>query len=333
MSGRSSATPRHLALVGPTASAKSAIAMRVAETFGDVEIVSLDSMQVYRGLDIGTAKPTPDERARVPHHLVDVVEPHDDWSVARTQRAARDAVADIEARGKRALLVGGTGLYVQAVVDDLAIPGEDLAIRAELEAFTSEPGGMLAAYQELTARDPLAASRIDEHNQRRVVRALEVIRSTGRPFSSFGPGLDRYGPTAFDVALIGIWLPRDTLARRIESRVDAMRAAGFVDEVRALAARPAGLSRTAAQAIGYQELLAHLRGELALDDALALAVRRTRSFARRQRMWFRRDPRITWLGTDDDPMVLTAGVLARWTPPTAAPDPDPDSAVLAAPRA
>ena len=319
MSERSATTSRHLALVGPTASGKSAIALAVAERLGDVEIVSLDSMQVYRGMDIGTAKPTPDEQARVPHHLVDVADPHDDWSVTRTQQAARAAVAAIEARGRRALLVGGTGLYVQAVVDDLAIPGEDLALRAELEAWTSEPGGMLAAYQELTERDPLAASRIDEHNQRRVVRALEVIRSTGQPFSSFGPGLDRYGPTAFDVALVGIWLPRDTLARRIEQRFAAMHEHGLLDEVRALAARPHGISRTAVQAIGYKELLAHLRGETTLDEAFALAVRRTRSFARRQRMWFRRDPRITWMGTDGNPIVLADAVLARWCVPDPAP--------------
>jgi tRNA dimethylallyltransferase len=270
-------------------------------------------------MDIGTAKPTPAERAEVPHHLVDVAEPSEDWSVTRTQELARRAVAEIEGRGRRALLVGGTGLYVQAVVDDLTFPGEDLALRAELEAQTAEPGGILAAYRELQALDPAAAARIDEHNQRRVVRALEVIRLTGRPFSSFGPGLDRYGPTAFPVALVGIWLPRDELARRIARRFDEYVAAGLVAEVERLAARPGGLARTAAQAIGYKEVLAALRGERPLDAALDLAVRRTRTFARRQRMWFRRDPRITWLGTTRDPELLGPAVLARWGAPNPLP--------------
>ena len=161
---------------------------------GDVEIVSLDSMQVYRGLDVGTAKPTVAERAAVPHHVIDVAGPTEEWSAMRHQTAARAAVAGIEARGKRALLVGGTGLYVQAVVDDLRFPGEDPDLRAELEAATAEPGGVAAAYEELRRRDPDAAVTIDPHNARRIVRALEVIRLTGKPFSSFGAGLDQFGP-------------------------------------------------------------------------------------------------------------------------------------------
>ena len=285
----------------------------MAHALGDVEIVSLDSMQVYRGLDVGTAKPTAAERACVPHHLLDVVGPDEEWSAARHQEAARAAVAAIEARGHRALLVGGTGLYVQAVVDDLRFPGEDLALRAALEAWTAEAGGVAAAYAELEAADPEAAARIDPHNARRIVRALEVVRLTGRPFSSFGPGLGQFGPTAFAVALAGVWLPRDALAHRIRARVDAMRAAGIVDEVRGLLDGPA-LSRTAAQAIGYREVIDHLEGrEPSLDAALATAVRRTRSFARRQRMWFRRDPRITWFGTDENPDRLLPALLATWS--------------------
>jgi tRNA dimethylallyltransferase len=305
---------RHLALVGPTASGKTGLSLAIARKLGDVEIVSLDSMQVYRGMDIGTAKPTVDERAEVPHHLIDVADPSEEWSVARTQDSARRAVAEIETRGRRALLVGGTGLYVQAVVDDLTLPSEDLRVRAELEAFTSEPGGMLAAYRELQAADPVAASRIDEHNQRRIVRALEVIRTTGRPFSSFGPGLDRYGPTAFPVALAGVWMPRDALAQRIAARVSTMRECGLVDEVRALWRRP--LSRTAAQAIGYKEVAAALADggdDAAMDAAFALAERRTRSFARRQRMWFRRDPRITWFATAGNPDAVLDALLATWS--------------------
>jgi tRNA dimethylallyltransferase len=302
----------HLALVGPTAAGKTALALAIARAHDDVEIVSLDSMQVYRGMDIGTAKPTAAEQCEVVHHLVDIVDPDEDWSVARTQVLARAAVRDIEARGRRAVLVGGTGLYVQAVVDDLTLPGEDLAQRAELEAWTSQPGGMLAAYRELQRDDPVAAARIDEHNQRRIVRALEVIRSTGRPFSSFGPGLDRYGATVFPVTMAGIWLPRAVLARRIADRFAAMRDAGLVAEVRTLAATTR-LSRTAAQAIGYKEVLGALAGGTDLDAALELAERRTRSFARRQRMWFRRDPRIRWFAAPENPASLAPAVLATWT--------------------
>jgi tRNA dimethylallyltransferase len=280
----------------------------------DVEIVSLDSMQVYRGLDVGTAKPTTAERAVVPHHLVDVADPADEWSVARTQTLAREAVRDIESRGKRALLVGGTGLYVQAVVDDLALPGEDLAVRAELEAATSQPGGLLAAYRELQRVDPDAAARIDEHNQRRIVRALEVVRTTGCRFSSFGPGMFRHGETVFPVTLVGVWLPRPVLAQRIARRFAAMRDAGLVDEVRRVGAAP-GFSRTAAQAIGYKEVLAALGGAMTIDDALELAERRTRSFARRQRMWFRRDPRIRWLAAAENPHDLGPALLATWSAP------------------
>jgi len=308
-------TITHLALIGPTASGKSALALGAARALGDVEIVSIDSMQVYRGMDVGTAKPSEGERAAVPHHVIDVADPWDDWSVTRSQAAARAAVADVEARGRRALLVGGTGLYVQAVVDDLSFPGEDLALRADLEAQTAEPGGVAAAHAELQGLDPDAAARIDPHNARRIVRALEVIRLTGRPFSSFGPGLRQFGPTAFPVALAGVWLPRDVLSRRIAERFAAMRANGLVEEVRRLCADPRGLSRTAAQAIGYKETIDALRSREpgALDEAFDLAVRRTRSFARRQRMWFRRDPRITWLATAENPCVLLPSLLATWS--------------------
>jgi tRNA dimethylallyltransferase len=300
---------RHLALVGPTATGKSALALHVARVLGDVEIVSVDSMQVYRGLDIGTAKPSAADRAAVPHHLVDGAEPDEEWSVARFQTEARRAVSDIEERGRRALLVGGTGLYVQAVVDDLRFPGEDLALRAGLEEWTAEPGGVAAAYAELERVDPTAAARIDPHNARRIVRALEVVRLTGEPFSSFGPGVSVFGVPAFPVRMAGLWVGRDVLARRIEARVAAMREAGLLVEVRALQGQ---LSRTASQAIGYKELLAHLDGTVGADEAFATIARRTRSFARRQRMWFRRDPRITWIGTPENPCSTAATLLALW---------------------
>jgi tRNA dimethylallyltransferase len=328
---------RHLAIVGPTASGKSAVALAVAAELGDVEIVSLDSMQVYRGMDIGTAKPTPAERAAVRHHLIDVADPSEVLSVRVTLHAARVAVADIESRGRRALLVGGTGLYVRAVVDGLTVPPRDMEVRAVLDRETATADGLVRAYERLTLVDPLAASRMEPGNVRRIVRALEVIETTGRPFSSFGSGLDDYGPPAFDVGLVGIWLPRVELGRRIAARFAAMRSAGLEAEVRALTNRPeprpepspaprpdeslqdslqwgsTALSRTAAQAIGYKELLAFFDGEIAtLPEAFDLAVRRTRKFARRQRVWFRRDPRIAWIGTARNPQDLAAVVLALW---------------------
>jgi len=282
---------RHLALVGPTAAGKSAFALDLARTLGDTEIVSLDSMQVYRGLDIGTAKPSRAERAEVVHHLIDVADPSEEWSVRRTQEAARRVIAAIEARHRRALLVGGTGLYVRAVVDDLTIPPTDPAVRAAIDADAERD--LPAVYERLRRADPDAATRMEPSNRRRIVRALEVIELTGRPFSSFGPGIDDYGPPAIDVTMLGLAVDPVELARRIEARFAAMRTAGLVDEVRALASQP--LSRTAREAIGYREILAHLDGQLTRAEAFDAAVRRTRRFARRQRVWFRRDPRVEWI--------------------------------------
>jgi tRNA dimethylallyltransferase len=302
----------HLALVGPTASGKSALALAVARALGDVEIVSIDSMQIYRGLDIGTAKASVADRAAVAHHLVDVASPAEDWSVARFQQAARDAIAEIAARGKRALLVGGTGLYVRAVIDPLRFPPDAPDGRAELMRATATDQGLAAAYDELARRDPSAAAGIDPGNRRRIVRALEVIEATGRPFSSFGRGLREYGPSVFPLRMAGVWLSRAVVAERIERRVGAMRDAGLLDEVRALTAQ-GPLSRTATQAIGYKELVAHLDGmEPSLDAAFAGVVSRTRAFARRQRMWFRRDPRITWFAAADNPDRVLPALLASW---------------------
>jgi len=296
---------RHLALVGPTASGKSALALEVARAHGDVEIVSLDSMQVYRGLDIGTAKPTAAERAEIPHHLIDVADPAEEWSVRRTQQGARAAITGIEARGHRALLVGGTGLYVRAVVDDLEIPPTDPAVRDAID--TEAQRDLAARYERLTELDPVAAARMEPGNRRRIVRALEVIELTGRPFSSFGPGIDDYGPPVLDVTMLGLAVDPSDLARRIDQRFAAMEAAGLVDEVRALAERP--LSRTAREAIGYREVLAHLAREMSLADALDAAVRRTRRFARRQRVWFGRDPRVRWIDAAA-PMPASVGAAS-----------------------
>lgn len=271
-------------------------------------------MQVYRGMDIGTAKPTVAERAEVAHHIVDIADPCEDWSVVRTQRAAAAAITDIEGRGRRALLVGGTGLYVQAVVDRLEFPAEDLTVRAELHDATNSPDGLAAAYTELSEADPTAAARIEPGNRRRIVRALEVVRTTGRAFSSFGPGVDAYGPTALAMVMIGVWTPRARLDFRIAARVQAMRDAGLAEEVAGLAG--AAQSRTAAQAIGYRELAEHCSGggdAPSLDEAFSAMIRRTQLFARRQRRWFRRDPRITWLAAGDNPQALTPAVLAVWS--------------------
>ena len=295
-------TVRHLALVGTTATGKSALALEVARAHPDVELVSIDSMQVYRGMDIGTAKPTIAERQAVPHHLIDIADPDEEFTVARFQRAALDAIADIEARNRRALLVGGTGLYLRAVIDGLAIPGRYPEVGGELAGIATAE-----LHERLQALDPVAAARMEPNNRRRIVRALEVTVGSGRPFSSFGPGLEAYPPTVF--RLVGVALPADVVRARIADRYQRQLADGFVEEVRALAGRERGLSRTAAQALGYRELLGHVRGERTLEDAVDEAVRRTRQFARRQRAWFRRDPRIEWLAAEQDPEELLPSLL------------------------
>jgi tRNA dimethylallyltransferase len=306
-----SVPPRHLALVGPTASGKSALALAVARRLDDVELVSVDSMQVYRKMDIGTAKPTPAERAEVPHHLLDLVDPWETFSLARFQVAAREAIAGIERRGHRALLVGGTGLYLQAVVDGLAVPGEWPAVRAELEAVATTPVGAAGLHRRLAELDPAAAARMEPTNRRRIVRALEVTVGSGRPFSSFGPGLKAYPPTAFRLA--GLSVARPVLDGRIARRLDSQLEAGFVDEVRGLMAAGEPLSRTARQALGYRELLAHLDGRCGLDEAVGETARRTRAFARRQRAWFRRDPRIAWFAVETNPLAVLPALLGHWT--------------------
>ncbi|MGI8684454.1 MAG: tRNA (adenosine(37)-N6)-dimethylallyltransferase MiaA [Acidimicrobiales bacterium] len=304
-----SATRAHLALVGPTASGKSTLAVEIARRCPDVELVSVDSMQVYRGMDIGTAKPTPAERAQVPVHLLDLADPSDEYSVAEFQAAAVATLAAIEDRGHRALLVGGTGLYLRAVVDGLRLPAQWPEVKADLE---QEPDTAVL-YRRLEEADPAAAARMEPTNRRRVVRALEVVVGSGRPFSSFGPGLDVHPPSRFRLA--GVWLPRPIVSGRITARLQAMVDGGLVEEVRALVARPGGLSRTAAQALGYREMLRHLAGECTLDEAVAEAVRRTRAFARRQRMWFRRDPRVTWYGTAENPVAVLPALLGDWGNP------------------
>lgn len=304
---------RPLVIVGPTASGKSSLALAVAAVAGDVELVSGDSMQVYRHMDIGTAKPSPAERAAVRHHLIDVADPAEDFTVARFVELATAALTGIAARDRRAVLVGGTGLYLQAVVDGLTIPPRFGDVRRRLEAAVDRDGPQ-ALHARLAALDPQAASRIDPANRRRIVRALEVTEGSGRAFSSFGPGIAAFGDTRF--RLVGLDRPRPELDERIAARYEQQLAAGFVAEVEHLVRRPEGWSTTASQALGYRELARHVRGELPLAEAVELAVRRTRRFARRQQRWFRRDPRIRWLdpgAVDDNPMAVARELLEDWS--------------------
>jgi len=262
-------------------------------------------MQVYREMDIGTAKPTWAERADVPHHLIDVADPADDYTVSRFQHDAAAAVADIVARGRVPLLVGGTGLYLQAVLDDLDIPGRYPEVRAELEAH----GDTTALHHRLAELDPVAAGRMEPTNRRRVVRALEVTVGSGRPFSSYGPGIDAYPDHGHRV--VGLRLPRPVIDRRIAERYDRQMSDGLLVEVEALAHRPGGLSATARQALGYRELLAHVEGAAPLHECLDEARARTRRFARRQERWFRRDPRVMWVDVDDNPLAALDPLLRQ----------------------
>ena len=290
-----------VAIVGSTASGKSAVAVAVARGLGDVDLVSIDSMQVYRGMDIGTAKPTRDERNEIPHHLLDLVEPTDEFTVADFRDAYAAALGEIGQAGRRALLVGGTGLYHRVVIDDFDLPGQWPEIRDALEADEDTVG----LFDRLRTIDPTATTKIDPANRRRIVRALEVTLGSGRPFSSFGPGVDDY-PTS-DVEQIGLRWPREVLRTRIAQRVRQMIDDGLVAEVRALA--ETGLSRTAAQALGYKETLAMLEGEMSEDEAIATITTRTRQFAVRQERWFRRDPRVRWIDVEHDAVAEATPVV------------------------
>lgn len=270
-----------------------------------MEIVTADSMQVYRGMDIGTAKPGAAEQGGVPHHLLDVADPGEDWDLARFLAAAKEALADIERRGKRALFVGGTGLYVHALVDGFAVPGRWPDVVAGLSELTTPE-----LYARLVAADPAGAARVDPANRRRLLRAMEVTLGSGRPFSSYGPGVGAFSATGWHLA--GVWLPRAVVGARIEQRFRAMVDNGLVEEVRGLAGRPGGLSRTARQALGYREVLQHVEDGKPLAAAADEAIARTRRFARRQRMWWRRDPRIRWFGAPQNPLAVLPALLGDW---------------------
>jgi tRNA dimethylallyltransferase len=290
---------RVVAVVGPTASGKSSLALAIARRLGTAEIVNGDSMQLYRGMDIGTAKSPAHERAELPHHLFDVLDVTETASVAAFQQQARGVIADCHRRGVTPVLVGGSALYLRAVLDRLEFPGTDPVVRQRWADELSAQGPE-ALHAELARRDPAAAAQIVPSNDRRVVRALEVNELTGGPFTATMPGHDSIYP---GLVLLGLDVPRAALDVRLAERVDQMWADGFVDEVRGLL--PAGIehSRTASRALGYQQILAFLRGETTEDEAREATVTGTRKFARRQDRLFRKDPRIHWLPYDADDLV------------------------------
>jgi tRNA dimethylallyltransferase len=278
-----------LALVGSTASGKTEASLPIAEAL-EAEVVCVDSMLVYRGMDVGTAKPTLEHRNRVPHHMLDLVDPMEPFSVALFQELADNAIAGIRDRGHRPLLVGGGGLYYRALVDGLEFPGTAKATRALLEAEAAALGSEVL-HRRLEAFDSEAAAKIEPTNARRIVRALEVAALTGRAFSSYSVAWDRYPSAAVRAA--GIDLPRQELHRRIERRVIAMMP-GLLDETRNLLEGGFGSFLTSSQAIGYAEGVACLEGAIGEEEAVAMTIRRTKGLARRQMAWFRRDPRIRW---------------------------------------
>ncbi|MGI5522725.1 tRNA (adenosine(37)-N6)-dimethylallyltransferase MiaA [Micromonospora sp. CA-259024] len=289
-----------VAVVGPTAAGKSALSIALAHAL-DGEVVNADSMQLYRGMDIGTAKLTPAERDGVPHHLLDIWEVTEPASVAEYQRLARAAVDDILSRGRVPLLVGGSGLYVRAVLERFEFPGTDAELRERLERELAE-GGPAPLYERLRAADPVAAESILPGNGRRIVRALEVIEITGAPFTASLPEPTPYYPSV----QLGVDLATELLDERIALRVDRMWADGLVPETRELVGRGLAEGRTASRALGYQQVLRLLAGELTEAQAHDETVRATRRFVRRQRSWFRRDPRIRWLDSTAPDLIEAA---------------------------
>lgn len=290
-----------LVLVGPTSVGKTELSLRLAAHL-DAEIVSADSRYLYRGLDIGTAKPGPAELARIPHHLVDVTAPDQPWSLAGYKQAATAAIADIHARGRLPMLVGGTGQYVRALLQGWQIPagGDNLSLRAHLTAQAETAAGLAALHAQLCELDPTGALQVDARNPRRVVRALEVCISTGRPFSA---QRTRVAPD-YRACQLGLTLPRAELYARIDARVDQMLADGLLAETQALAAQGLAWELPALSALGYRQLGAHLRGECSLAEAVLRIKHDTRRFARRQYAWFSlSNPDITWFDVGRTPLV------------------------------
>jgi tRNA dimethylallyltransferase len=278
-----------VAVVGPTAAGKSALSLRLADTLGG-EIINADSMQLYRGMDIGTAKLTPAEREGIPHHLLDIWPVTEPASVSEYQRLARQAIAAAHAAGTVPILVGGSGLYVRAAIDKLEFPGTDAGLRDSLEAELAQLGSA-ALHARLAAADPAAAAAILPSNGRRIVRALEVIELSGRPFSATLPQYE----SVYETVQIGVDLPRAELDQRVADRVTRMWQLGLVAEVRELERAGLRSGRTASRALGYAQVLKFLAGECTEDEAAAQTTLATRRFIRRQESWFRRDPRVRWV--------------------------------------
>ena len=297
-------------LVGPTAAGKSALAADLARRYTaedqPAEVINADSMLVYRGMDIGTAKPSKVELAEIPHYMIDLREVNETTTVAEFQQLARAAIADCQTRDVIPIVVGGSALYIRAIIDDFEFPGTDPAVRTRLENELARQGAEWL-YQRLSEADPLAATRILPRNTRRIVRALEVIELTGRPFTAALPERRYRLP---DVVQIGLTIDRAPLDARIAARVDAMWAAGFVDEVRRLAAAGLRESLTASRALGYRQVLRFLDGEITEAQARELTIGATRKFARRQDSWFRKDARIHWLRYDRPDLISAAYALA-----------------------
>lgn len=297
-----SATKR-VVILGPTASGKSDVAMAAATSVGNVHIVAADAIQVYRRMNIGSAKPTADDQSRVPHHGIDVCEPSERYTVARFMEDIDVAREKIATAGASELIVGGTGLYVTALVDGLNMPGEWPDIRAELE--TNEDTAALFA--QLQSLDPEATLKMEPNNRRRIVRALEVCLGSGEKFSSFGEGVAQFPETS--TRQIGIKWNRDALRARIAERVHRMVVAGLVDEVRALLAEPEGISATARQGLGYKEFIECVEGRWTQEEAVKATILRTQQFAIRQERWYRRDPRIQWVEVQTDPIAEVTPLL------------------------
>jgi tRNA dimethylallyltransferase len=293
-----------IVVLGPTASGKSDSAMAVAIASGNAQIVVCDAMQVYKRMDIGTAKPTLEDQQKIKHHCIDLVEPSKRFTVSDYQIAARAAVASIHEQDNNAVVVAGTGLYLTSLIDDLSFPGEWPEIRRELQ----EEPDVNTLYRRLKALDPVAAANIERSNRRRIERALEVCMGSGKPFSDNAPGTGAYPDNG--VVQIGLLWPRDVLVKRVAERVNAMLKWGFLDEVRDLK-KTGNMSITAKQALGYAELLRHLEGKCTLEQAVGDIVVHTRQFAVRQERWFRRDPRITWVNIEKNPVAEIGAVLAK----------------------
>lgn len=306
--GAHDVVPRVVSIIGPTASGKTglgiALAHKLAQAGQPAEIVNADAYQMYRSMDIGTAKASEVERTAVAHHLVDIIDPDQPMSVAMFQELARKEIACLRTKGVRAILVGGSGLYARAALDDIAFPGTDPQVRSHLEERQRAEGiGVL--YEELKRVDPEAAERMGPHNPRRIIRALEVITVTGCPYSASLPHYRYVMPSV----QIGLDLPREELDRRIDMRTAQMRERGFVDEVRRI--RPM-LGVTASRALGYSQIESYLDGEVDEDEAFADIAQKTKRLARKQMGWFGRDPRIHWLNAlDDDLLDKACAVISR----------------------